>query len=382
MAVIIGPDRTKGKRVFCARTRRRREPGPIPTAYYPRALPPGPEAGPNRAACTMIDDLWYKNGVFYYCLSVGTYMDANGDGIGDFTGIVAPVGLSAGPWYHHDLADAVPPAVARQGRWLRYLRLLWREPAIRHAGRLRRIHPWLPATRHPRHHRPSSSNPHLGCASVVFEKREARRTSEYRDWYVWSDRKPANADKGMVFPGVQKSTWTHDKEAKAWYFHRFSTISSPTLKHLESRACRPKIFKIMGFWIQPTGVSGFRMDAGPVRDRHQGRKGPQAGRAIRHAARVPGISAMAAGQRHQILGEGQRTARNRSGIFRPGRRDRIQMMFNFQVNQHLFYAMARSADSRPLAKATGSDENPRPRHRAHGGACSCAITSRASISAG
>jgi hypothetical protein len=35
----------------------------------------------------MIDDLWYKNGVFY-CLSVGTYMDANGDGIGDFKGLL------------------------------------------------------------------------------------------------------------------------------------------------------------------------------------------------------------------------------------------------------------------------------------------------------
>src|SRR6202000_1158843 len=35
----------------------------------------------------MIDDLWYKNGVIY-CLSVGTYMDANGDGIGDFKGLL------------------------------------------------------------------------------------------------------------------------------------------------------------------------------------------------------------------------------------------------------------------------------------------------------
>src|ERR1700754_3544619 len=35
----------------------------------------------------MIDDLWYKNGVFY-CLSVGTYMDANGDGVGDFKGLL------------------------------------------------------------------------------------------------------------------------------------------------------------------------------------------------------------------------------------------------------------------------------------------------------
>lgn len=34
----------------------------------------------------MISDLWYKNAVIY-CLSVGTYMDANGDGVGDFHGL-------------------------------------------------------------------------------------------------------------------------------------------------------------------------------------------------------------------------------------------------------------------------------------------------------
>jgi len=36
----------------------------------------------------VINDLWYKNAVIY-CLSVGTYMDANGDGIGDFQGLSA-----------------------------------------------------------------------------------------------------------------------------------------------------------------------------------------------------------------------------------------------------------------------------------------------------
>ena len=35
----------------------------------------------------MINDLWYKNAIIY-CLSVGTYMDANGDGIGDFRGLM------------------------------------------------------------------------------------------------------------------------------------------------------------------------------------------------------------------------------------------------------------------------------------------------------
>ena len=43
---------------------------------------------PKRWRLTLtIDDLWYKNGVFY-CLSVATFMDANGDGIGDFTGLL------------------------------------------------------------------------------------------------------------------------------------------------------------------------------------------------------------------------------------------------------------------------------------------------------
>ena len=35
----------------------------------------------------MINDLWYKNAVIY-CLSVGTFMDANADGIGDFQGLM------------------------------------------------------------------------------------------------------------------------------------------------------------------------------------------------------------------------------------------------------------------------------------------------------
>src|SRR6185312_14879601 len=35
----------------------------------------------------MINDLWYKNAIIY-CLSVSTYMDANGDGVGDFRGLM------------------------------------------------------------------------------------------------------------------------------------------------------------------------------------------------------------------------------------------------------------------------------------------------------
>lgn len=37
--------------------------------------------------CWMIDDLWYKNSVIY-SLDVETFMDGNGDGVGDFLGLI------------------------------------------------------------------------------------------------------------------------------------------------------------------------------------------------------------------------------------------------------------------------------------------------------
>src|SRR4026208_1806429 len=64
----------------------------------------------------------------------------------------------------------------------------------------------------------------------------------------------------MVFPGVQKTTWTYDREAKAWYFHRFYDFQ-PDL-NTSNPEVQDEILKIMGFWIQ-SGVSGFRMDAVP-----------------------------------------------------------------------------------------------------------------------
>ena len=70
---------------------------------------------------------------------------------------------------------------------------------------------------------------------------QARRSpnSKYRDWYVWSKKKPANANKGMVFPGVQKTTWSYDDVAKAYFQHGVDTlsyihVSEPDLTRLAS----------------------------------------------------------------------------------------------------------------------------------------------------
>ena len=84
--------------------------------------------------------------------------------------------------------------------------------------------------------------------------------SKYRDWYVWSKKKPKDAASGVVFPGVQKSTWNYEKTAKAYYFHRFYDFQ-PDLNTANPEV-QAEILKIMGFWLQ-LGVDGFRMDAVP-----------------------------------------------------------------------------------------------------------------------
>ena len=76
-------------------------------------------------------------------------------------------------------------------------------------------------------------------------------------------------NEGMVFPGVQKSTWSYDKEARAWYFHRFYDFQ-PDL-NTSNPHVQAEILKIMGFWIQ-LGVSGFRMDAVPFLISTKGRR--------------------------------------------------------------------------------------------------------------
>jgi maltose alpha-D-glucosyltransferase/alpha-amylase len=185
--------------------------------------------------------------------------------------------------------------------------------------------------------------------------RDARKSkdSPYRDWYVWSDKKPANAGKGMVFPGVQKSTWTYDKEARAWYFHRFYDFQ-PDL-NTSNPHVQAEILKIMGFWIQ-LGVSGFRMDAVPF---VIATKGPKVRTPVEQYDMLRSLREFLQWRQGDaiILGEANVLPKTDMEYFGKAG-DRIHMMFNFQVNQNLFYALA-SADTRPLAKSLAATK-PRP----------------------
>ena len=54
-----------------------------------------------------------------------------------------------------------------------------------------------------------------------FQAARSDPDSPFRDWYVWSATEPPDRFEGMVFPGVEKETWTYDEMAAAWYRHRF-----------------------------------------------------------------------------------------------------------------------------------------------------------------
>jgi maltose alpha-D-glucosyltransferase / alpha-amylase len=297
----------------------------------------------------MINDLWYKNAVIY-CLNVGTYMDANADGIGDFQGLMRRLDYLHGlgvtaiwlmPFQKspckddgYDVSDyyAVDPRYGTLGDFVEFT----------HGAKQRGIRVIIDLVVN------HTSNEHLWF-------QEARRDpqSKYRDWYVWSKKKPPYANQGMVFPGVQKTTWTYDKEARAYYFHRFYEFQ-PDL-NTSNPLVQAEILKIMGFWIQ-LGVSGFRMDAVPF---IIGTKGAKVRKPVEQFDMLRGLREFLQWRQGDsiILAEANVLPETDMDYFGDAG-ERMQMMFNFQVNQNLFYALA-AADCRPLVKALKTTK-PRP----------------------
>ena len=297
----------------------------------------------------MIDDLWYKNAVIY-CLNVGTFMDADGDGIGDFRGLIRRLDYLHGlgvdavwlspfqrsPWKDdgYDVSDyySVDPRYGTLGDFVEFT----------HGAKSRGIRVLIDLVIN-----------HTSVEHPWFQDARRDPTSRYRDWYVWSKKKPKNANEGMVFPGVQDTTWTWDETAGAYYFHRFYEFQ-PDL-NTSNPEVQAELLRIMGFWLQ-LGVSGFRMDAMPF---IIGTKGPNVTmpeeqfdmlRTFREFLQWRRGDAIMLAEAN-VLPEDDLDYFGHDG-------DRSHMMFNFQVNQNLFYGLA-TADKRPLEKALKATK-PRP----------------------
>ncbi len=202
------------------------------------------------------DPLWYKDAVFYE-IPVKSYADGNGDGIGDFQGLIGKLDylqwlgvdcLWLLPFYPsplkddgYDVADFF--RVAEQYGTTEDVRRLLDE--AHHRG-IRVIVDLVLN--------------HTSDQHAWFQ--EARRSpqSPKREFYVWSgtDRKYEKAR--IIFIDTEKSNWTWEPEAKAFYWHRFFS-HQPDLNY-DNPDVRQAMLETMIFWLDQ-GLDGFRCDAVP-----------------------------------------------------------------------------------------------------------------------
>jgi maltose alpha-D-glucosyltransferase/alpha-amylase len=161
---------------------------------------------------------------------------------------------------------------------------------------------------------------------------------------VWSKEKPENIHEGVVFPGVQDTTWTYDDVARAWYMHRFYPHQADL--NIANPQVREEIEKVMGFWLQ-LGVSGFRIDAVPFLIEYRGIPAQAKPDKDPHEY-LDELRDFASWRRAEamLLAEANITMDQVDEYFgRSG--DRLHMIFNFMLNQHLFLALARR-DAEPI----------------------------------
>ncbi|SEL91852.1 trehalose synthase [Blastococcus sp. DSM 46786] len=201
-------------------------------------------------------DLWWKTAVVY-CLDVETYLDWNGDGVGDFAGLaqrvdhLADLGVTClwlMPFYPtcerddgYDITDfyAVDPRLGSLGDLVEVIRTA-NDRGIRVIADL--------VVNHTSVHHP------------WFESARTATDAPYRDFYVWRADEPPDTSDQVVFPDQEDSIWTRTEETGEWYLHRFYK-EQPDLD-VTNPAVRDEVAKIMGFWLQ-LGLSGFRVDAVP-----------------------------------------------------------------------------------------------------------------------
>jgi maltose alpha-D-glucosyltransferase / alpha-amylase len=278
-----------------------------------------------------VRDLWFKDAVIY-CVEVETYKDSNGDGMGDFRGLTERLPYIAGlgfntiwllPFYPSPLRDdgyditdfyGVDPPLGTLGDFVDFTHQA-RDYGIRVivdlvVNHTSDEHPWFKSARS------SPKSPH-------------------RDFYVWKKTKPKDANTGMVFPGVQKTTWTFDKRAKEYYFHRFYDFQ-PDL-NISNHEVQDEICKIIGFWLQ-LGVSGFRVDAAPFLIELKGIDSADVTEPFQYIREFRDFLSWRQGD--AILLAEANVERDKMLAY-VGTGEKIQMMFNFMLNQQMFLALAR-----------------------------------------
>ncbi|HET6950486.1 MAG TPA: alpha-amylase family protein [Acidimicrobiales bacterium] len=287
-------------------------------------------------------DQWWKNGVLY-CLDVQTFLDGDGDGTGDMTGLVERIDYLAGigvstlwlmPFYPtpdqddgYDVSDfyGVDPRVGTLGQFVEVVRTA-RDRGMRVIVDLVVNH---------------TSDQH-----AWFRAARSDPGSPYRDWYVWADERPDAGRLTETFPGDQGGVWSYDRKAGQYYLHRFYK-HQPDL-NIANPAVREEIARIVGFWLQ-IGVSGFRVDAVPFLIELDGIAGAPSVDPHRYLKELRSFVERRHGEAI-LLGEVNLPPEQQRTFFGDEDGDELNLVFNFSVMQRIYLALARQ-DATPVEQA-------------------------------
>ncbi len=216
----------------------------------PRMAKPPPDPTPS-------DPQWYQDAVIYE-IHVRAFADSNGDGIGDFNGLIEKLdylqdlGVTALwllPFYPsplrdggYDIADYtnINPSYGTKRDFLRLMREAHRR-GIRVITELVLNH---------------TSSEH-----AWFQKsRRAPAGSKWRNFYVWSDAPDKYTEARIIFKDFETSNWAWDPVAKSYYWHRFYS-HQPDL-NFDNPEVQKALLEVVDYWFE-LGVDGLRLDAVP-----------------------------------------------------------------------------------------------------------------------
>jgi maltose alpha-D-glucosyltransferase/alpha-amylase len=284
------------------------------------------------------DPFWYKDAVIYEA-PVRSFRDSNGDGVGDFRGLMErldylqDLGVTALwllPFYPsplrddgYDIADytRIHPAYGTLDDFRlfldeahqRGLRVIT-ELVVNHTSDQ---HPWFQRAR------------------------RAPPGSPERDFYVWSDGDGRFREARIIFKDFESSNWTWDPVAKAYFWHRFYS-HQPDLNYDNPRV-QDAVFEVLDYWLG-MGVDGLRLDAVPYLYEREGttcENLPETHAFLKRLRRhvdekFPG---------RMLLAEANQWPEEAAAYFGDG--DECHMAFHFPVMPRLFMAI-RLEDRLPI----------------------------------
>ena len=195
---------------------------------------------------------WWKEAVVYQ-IYPRSFMDSNGDGIGDLNGItsrldylkdlgvdviwLSPVYQSPNDDNGYDISDY--RAIMQEfGTMEDFDRML----SEMHKRGIRLVMDLVVN--------------HTSDEHKWFVESRKSKDTPYRDYYIWRDAKEGKEPNnwGSCFSG---SAWKYDPQTEMYYLHLFST-KQPDL-NWENPTVRKEVFDMMNWWCEK-GIDGFRMD--------------------------------------------------------------------------------------------------------------------------